>query len=44
MNKRTCSIVLALGLVVSGVLAGPATAAKKKKPKVSASAPISPGA
>jgi hypothetical protein len=33
MNKRVCSIVLALGLVVSGVLAGPATAAKKKKPK-----------
>lgn len=33
MNKRTCSIVLALGLVVSGLLAGPATAAKKKKPK-----------
>lgn len=33
MNKRTCSIVLALGLVVSGVIAGPATAAKKK-PKV----------
>ena len=33
MNKRTCSIVLALGLVVSGSLAGPATAAKKKKPK-----------
>lgn len=36
MNKRTCSIVLALGLVVSGVLAGPATAAKKKKPKACA--------
>ncbi|HEX2196006.1 MAG TPA: hypothetical protein VHJ76_03685 [Actinomycetota bacterium] len=33
MLKRTCSIALALGLVVSGVLAGPATAAKKKKPK-----------
>lgn len=33
MNKRIFSIVLALGLVVSGVLAGPATAAKKKKPK-----------
>lgn len=33
MNKRVCSIVLALGLVVSGVIAGPATAAKKKKPK-----------
>ena len=33
MNKRICSIVLALGLVVTGVLAGPATAAKKKKPK-----------
>lgn len=30
MNKRTCSIVLALGLVVSGSIAGPATAAKKK--------------
>lgn len=36
MNKRTCSIVLALGLVTSGVLAGPATAAKKKKPKACA--------
>lgn len=36
MNKRTCSIVLALGLVVSGVIAGPATAGKKKKPKVCA--------
>jgi hypothetical protein len=33
MNKRVCSIVLALGLVVSGVIAGPATAGKKKKPK-----------
>ena len=33
MNKRIFSIVLALGLVVTGVLAGPATAAKKKKPK-----------
>ena len=33
MNKRICSVVLALGLVVSGVLAGPATAGKKKKPK-----------
>ena len=33
MNKRVCSIVLALGLVVSGSLVGPATAAKKKKPK-----------
>ena len=32
MNKRACSIVLALGLVVSGSLVGPATA-KKKKPK-----------
>ncbi|HEX2059048.1 MAG TPA: hypothetical protein VHI71_11860 [Actinomycetota bacterium] len=32
MIKRTCSIVLALGLVASGVLAGPASA-KKKKPK-----------
>lgn len=42
MNKRTCSIVMALGLVVSGVLAGPATAAKKKKkPKVCA--PYQPG-
>ncbi|MDQ4125419.1 MAG: hypothetical protein M3134_07460 [Actinomycetota bacterium] len=34
MNKRTLPIVLAIGLVTSGVLAGPATAAKKKKPKV----------
>lgn len=40
MNKRTCSIVLALGLVVSGVLAGPATAGKKKK----ACKPITPAA
>lgn len=31
MNKRMWSIVLAGGLVISGVLAGPATAGKKKK-------------
>ncbi|MDQ3981692.1 MAG: hypothetical protein M3271_03315 [Actinomycetota bacterium] len=44
MNKRICSIVLALGLVVSGVIAGPATAAKKKKPKKPpACAPYAPG-
>lgn len=47
MNKRTCSIVLALGLVVSGVLAGPATAAKKKKkpkpPAPAACAAYTPG-
>lgn len=33
MNRRICSIVLALGLIVSGAVAGPAAAAKKKKPK-----------
>ncbi|HEX2296763.1 MAG TPA: hypothetical protein VHN37_15830 [Actinomycetota bacterium] len=33
MNKRILSLVLAGGLVASGLLAGPATAAKKKKPK-----------
>lgn len=33
MNKRMCSIVLALGLLVSGAVIGPASAAKKKKPK-----------
>lgn len=44
MHKRTCSIVLALGLVVSGVIAGPATAAKKKKPrKPAVCAPYAPG-
>lgn len=44
MNKRICSVVLALGLVVSGVVAGPATAAKKKKkPKPAACAPYTPG-
>jgi hypothetical protein len=44
MNKRVCSTVLALGLVVSGVVAGPATAAKKKKPKKPAvCAPYTPG-
>lgn len=44
MNKRIFSIVLALGLVVSGVLAGPATAAKKKKPKKPAACqPFTPG-
>ena len=41
MIKRSFSIALALGLVVTGVLAGPATAAKKKKPK--ACAPYVPG-
>ena len=33
MNKRVFSILLALGLIVSGALVGPASAAKKKKPK-----------
>ncbi len=44
MNKRIFAIVLALGLVVTGVLAGPATAAKKKKPKKPpVCAPYAPG-
>jgi hypothetical protein len=45
MNKRICSIVLALGLVVSGVMAGPATAAKKKKKpkKPAVCQPYAPG-
>ncbi|HYP23165.1 MAG TPA: hypothetical protein VEV43_06305 [Actinomycetota bacterium] len=43
MNKRTCSIVLALGLVVSGVIAGPATAGKKKKPKPKVCTAFQPG-
>jgi hypothetical protein len=33
MNKRMIAVVLAGGLVASAVIAGPATAAKKKKPK-----------
>lgn len=33
MNKRLWSTVLAGGLLVTGSIAGPATAAKKKKPK-----------
>lgn len=45
MNKRTCAIVLALGLVVSAVVSGPATAAKKKKKpkKPAACQPFTPG-
>ena len=44
MNKRTCSIVLALGLVSSGLLAGPATAAKKKAKACKAMTPAAAGA
>lgn len=43
MNKRTCSLVLALGLVVSGSLVGPATAKKKKPRKPPVCAAYEPG-
>lgn len=39
MNKRIVAVVLAGGLVASAVIAGPATAAKKKKPKGKPPAP-----
>lgn len=47
MNKRIISVVLAGGLVASAVIAGPATAAKKKKkprtPKPAVCQPYTPG-
>ncbi|MDQ4125417.1 MAG: hypothetical protein M3134_07450 [Actinomycetota bacterium] len=41
MNKRVCSAALALAVVTSGALAGPAVAGKKKKkPKTPPSPPV----
>jgi len=42
MNKRLCSVVLALGLVASGAIAGPAVAKKKKPKKPAACAAVTP--